>query len=167
MSKDEEWRYLETQIDDLRKERDACRADARESQRILEGISNYFGNIDCPTAEFLLDHFPFVFEVLRDAHHHVLKQKDADAGREGALAVTLLEKTPKSEPCFRSHEDSRLCASSVIDRELLVSCTCGRTKQYYSGEEIWYAFICNGIVILKYHKDSLPPLSDCQTEKPS
>jgi hypothetical protein len=185
MLRDEEcWRYLETEIDDLRKERDAYRADARESQRILKGISNCFGNMDCPTVQFLLNHFPFIFEALRDAHHHVLKQKDVEAGKEGALAVTLFEKNLKSEQLptrfnndetvygtkgtdFRSHKDSRLCTLTVIDRELLVSCTCGRTKKYYSGEEIWYAFICNGIVILKYHKDSLPPPSHFQTEEPS
>ena len=28
----------------------------------------------------------------------------------------------------RTHEDDRLCAFKITDRDLLVSCTCGRTK---------------------------------------
>jgi hypothetical protein len=62
-----------------------------------------------------------------------------------------------SQGCVQSHDDGRLCAVNFTDRDLLVSCTCGRTKKYYCGEEVWYAFICNGIVILKYHKDSICP----------
>src|ERR1700693_5706931 len=57
----------------------------------------------------------------------------------------------------RSHEDSRLCLPKSIqpaeDRvfredqlpEVLVSCTCGRTKKYVAGEAQEYVFICNGV----------------------
>ena len=77
----------------------------------------------------------------------------------------------------RSHKESRLCSTESFKPtedhysvredhlpEVLVSCTCGRTKRYVAGEAQKYVFICNGVVILKYHKDSVPPQSFFQIE---
>jgi hypothetical protein len=66
--------------------------------------------------------------------------------------------TPEnSQGWVRTHEDHRLCAfKTTTYRDLLVSCSCGK-KKYYAGQSIDHVFICNGIVILNYHTDSINP----------
>lgn len=58
----------------------------------------------------------------------------------------------------RSHEDTRPCPLRAINGrpEMVIAvCSCGRTKEYYAGDKDHFC-VCNGVVILKYHNESLP-----------
>jgi hypothetical protein len=62
----------------------------------------------------------------------------------------------------RRHSDSRQCSlESIKDAkevgsyaEVVAVCTCGRRKEFFATEVYKHIFICNGGVILRYHKDS-------------
>jgi len=64
----------------------------------------------------------------------------------------------------RKHEDSRLCeVRSLKDAtdighfaSVRAVCTCGREKKYYVNEIFGYFFVCNGVVIMKYHEECAP-----------